>query len=195
MPEPPYSAGNIVPSRPSFPSSLTVSSGNSLASSHFMTLGAISRSANSRTIFFNCSCSSESWKSTGPSTAAQPQLPYRAPQQVVETSDYPILAGAQRVPTREQRSWSSYVCECLAAQTSATTASACAHCSRSTSRCVTNRNSSGPTPPVSTLRPASSHDSSPEVLPVPVMSQSTMLVCTLAGSILKPGTSASPSAR
>src|SRR5271165_1905591 len=63
MPAPPYSTGKMVPSSPSLPSSLTVSSGNSPGSSHFMTLGAISRSANSRTIFFSCSCSSESWKS------------------------------------------------------------------------------------------------------------------------------------
>src|SRR5215471_3641382 len=63
MPEPPYSEGKTIPSRPSLPNSLMTASGNSLASSHFMTLGAISRSANSRTIFFSCSCSSESWKS------------------------------------------------------------------------------------------------------------------------------------
>src|SRR5208283_1671456 len=63
MPAPPYSVGKIVPNRPSLPSSLMVARGNSPGSSHFMTLGAISRSAKSRTIFFSCSCSSESWKS------------------------------------------------------------------------------------------------------------------------------------
>src|ERR1039458_10174831 len=63
MPAPPYSVGKMVPISPSLPSSLTVSSGKVPGSSHFITLGAISRSAKSRTIFFNCSCSSESWKS------------------------------------------------------------------------------------------------------------------------------------
>src|ERR1039457_268759 len=63
MPAPPYSGGKIVPSRPSLPSSLIVASGNSQASSQRMTFGAISRSANSRTVFFNCSCSSFNWKS------------------------------------------------------------------------------------------------------------------------------------
>src|ERR1019366_2989990 len=63
MPAPPYSTGKMVPIRPSLPNSLTVSSGKVPGSSHFITLGAISRSAKSRTIFFNCSCSSESWKS------------------------------------------------------------------------------------------------------------------------------------
>src|SRR5208282_2505581 len=63
MPAPPYSGGKIVPIRPSLPSSLIVDRGNSQASSHFMTFGAISRWANSRTVFFRCSCSSLSWKS------------------------------------------------------------------------------------------------------------------------------------
>src|SRR5271165_948431 len=63
MPAPPYSAGKIVPSSPNLPSSLMVARGKSPGSSHFITLGAISRCAKSRTIFFNCSCSSESWKS------------------------------------------------------------------------------------------------------------------------------------
>src|SRR5579864_9163902 len=63
MPAPPYSGGKIIPSIPSLPSSLMVASGNSPASSHFMTLGLISRSANSRTLFFSCSCSSFSRKS------------------------------------------------------------------------------------------------------------------------------------
>src|SRR5450631_2267931 len=42
-----------------------VASGNSPASSHLRTLGAISRCANSRTLFLSCSCSSLSWKSKG----------------------------------------------------------------------------------------------------------------------------------
>src|SRR5215467_6677279 len=63
MPAPPYSTGKTVPISPSLPSSLIVASGNSPASSHFITCGAISRSANSRTLFFSCSCSSLSWKS------------------------------------------------------------------------------------------------------------------------------------
>src|SRR5271156_2768639 len=63
MPAPPYSGGKIMPISPSLPSSLTVVSGNSQASSHRMTFGAISRWANSRTVFFKCSCSSFNWKS------------------------------------------------------------------------------------------------------------------------------------
>src|SRR5271157_2834572 len=66
MPAPPYSGGKIAPIRPSLPSSLIVARGNSAASSHFMMLGAISRSANSRTLFFRWSCSSLSWKSKKP---------------------------------------------------------------------------------------------------------------------------------
>src|SRR6266567_847413 len=64
IPAPPSSAGNTMPISPSLPSSLTVESGKSPASSHLRTCGAISRSANSRTLFFSCSCSSFSWKST-----------------------------------------------------------------------------------------------------------------------------------
>src|SRR6266700_6123258 len=64
IPAPPSSAGNTTPSRPSLPSSLTVASGKSPASSHLRTCGAISRSANWRTLFLSCSCSSLSWKST-----------------------------------------------------------------------------------------------------------------------------------
>src|SRR5437016_13757709 len=66
MPAPPYSGGKIIPRKPSLPSSLMVAIGKSPASSHVMTLGLISRSANSRTLFFNCSCSSFSWKSKVP---------------------------------------------------------------------------------------------------------------------------------
>src|ERR1700761_4756593 len=62
-PAPPYSAGKIMPSTPMRPSSLIVSKGKWLASSHFITLGRISRSANSRMDFLSCSCSSVSWKS------------------------------------------------------------------------------------------------------------------------------------
>src|SRR5579862_3817004 len=68
MPAPPYSCGKTTPSKPILPSSLMVASGNSPASSHSMTCGLISRSANSRTLFFSCSCSSFSRKSTVPSS-------------------------------------------------------------------------------------------------------------------------------
>src|SRR5216683_962482 len=63
IPAPPSSCGNTTPISPSLPSSLMVASGNSPASSHLRTLGAISRCANSRTLFLSCSCSSLSWKS------------------------------------------------------------------------------------------------------------------------------------
>ena len=66
MPAPPYSGGKIIPISPSLPSSLIVASGNSEASSQRMTCGAISRSANSRTVFLSCSCSSFNWKSKYP---------------------------------------------------------------------------------------------------------------------------------
>src|SRR6266403_3601277 len=72
MPAPPYSAGKMEPMRPSLPISFTVSAGKCEPSSHFMTLGAISRSANSRTLFFKCNCSSLRWKSKMPS-------PFRLP--------------------------------------------------------------------------------------------------------------------
>src|SRR5438105_1127458 len=65
MPAPPSSAGKIIPIRPSLPNSLTVASGYSPASSHFMTCGAISRAAKSRTLRRKCCCSSLSWKSKG----------------------------------------------------------------------------------------------------------------------------------
>ncbi len=45
------STGKMTPIKPSLPSCFTTSAGNSLASSHRMTLGAISRWAKSRTIF------------------------------------------------------------------------------------------------------------------------------------------------
>src|SRR5207245_7193906 len=54
MPAPPSSAGKTTPIRPSLPSSLIVENGKSPASSHLRTLGAISRSANSRTLFLDC---------------------------------------------------------------------------------------------------------------------------------------------
>src|ERR1700680_3420569 len=63
IPAPPKSCGKMTPINPSLPSSLIVESGNSPASSHLRTLGAISRSANSRTLFLSCSSSSLSWKS------------------------------------------------------------------------------------------------------------------------------------
>src|SRR6202050_5104523 len=79
MPGPPYSAGKIVPSKPSLPNSLMVARGNSRASSHSMTWGRISRSANSRTLFLRCSCSSFSWKSN---ESSKWRLPcYASPRQ------------------------------------------------------------------------------------------------------------------
>src|SRR5438477_4511984 len=65
IPAPPSSAGKMIPIRPSLPNSLTVASGYSPASSHFMTCGAISRAAKSRTLRRKCCCSSLSWKSKG----------------------------------------------------------------------------------------------------------------------------------
>src|SRR5208337_4901676 len=90
MPALPYSVGKIVPISPSLPSSLMVTRGNSAGSSHFITLGAISRSAKSRTIFFKCSCSSESWKSKPglrvPNVRRRPQRPPRTkPKQAIIT--------------------------------------------------------------------------------------------------------------
>src|SRR4051812_39747073 len=63
-PAPPYSCGKMMPINPSLPNSLMVCSGNSDFSSHSITCGLISRSANSRTDFLRASCSSFSWKST-----------------------------------------------------------------------------------------------------------------------------------
>src|SRR5579864_2094380 len=75
MPAPPYSGGKTVPSRPSLPSSLIVDRGKSPASSHFITLGAISRSANSRTVFLSCCCSSFSRKSKIPPMKRKLHIP------------------------------------------------------------------------------------------------------------------------
>ncbi len=55
----------ITPSIPSSPRRATTSRGKTWASSHSMTCGAISDSANSRTIFLTASWSSESWKPNG----------------------------------------------------------------------------------------------------------------------------------
>src|ERR1017187_239137 len=88
IPAPPYSGGKIVPIRPSFPSSLIVASGNSQASSHFMTFGAISRSANSRTLFLRCSCSSFNWKSKDPPS----------PKRLAFTDCHPERPGAPSQP-------------------------------------------------------------------------------------------------
>src|SRR5258708_9446728 len=63
IPAPPSCGGKGTPSSPGSLSSLMVASGNSPASSHLRTLGAIWRCANSRTLFLSCSCSSLSWKS------------------------------------------------------------------------------------------------------------------------------------
>src|ERR1700722_17040310 len=58
MPAPPSSSGKITPSNPISPSFFTTSCGNSLFSSHSLTCGAISPSANARTELCNCLCSS-----------------------------------------------------------------------------------------------------------------------------------------
>ena len=58
-PAPPYSSGTSTPIIPSSPSLRIASRGKVWASSHSMTCGAISLSANSRTILRIASCSSE----------------------------------------------------------------------------------------------------------------------------------------
>src|SRR5580698_706972 len=67
MPAPPSSSGKITPISPISPSFFTTACGNSLFSSHSLTCGATSRSANARTSRLNCSCSSVSPKCTLPS--------------------------------------------------------------------------------------------------------------------------------
>src|SRR5712692_4776783 len=57
MPAPPSSSGKMVPIRPSSPSWRTTSVGNFCASSQSRTWGAISASANSRTMRRSCCCS------------------------------------------------------------------------------------------------------------------------------------------
>src|SRR5438270_6114506 len=58
IPAPPRVSGKITPSSPISPSFFTTSWGNSLFSSHSLTCGAISPSANARTALCNCFCSS-----------------------------------------------------------------------------------------------------------------------------------------
>src|ERR1051325_7052745 len=67
MSDPPYSTGKMLAISPRRPSSFTVSSGKCEASSHSMTCGRISRSANSRTLLRSCCCSSVNSKSIGSS--------------------------------------------------------------------------------------------------------------------------------
>src|SRR5437660_5213887 len=64
-PAPPYSSGNKTPVNPSSPSFGSSSIGKCCASSHSITYGAISASANSRTLIFICNCSSVSSKCIG----------------------------------------------------------------------------------------------------------------------------------
>src|SRR5436190_5433715 len=106
MPAPPSSAGKTTPSIPSLPSSLIVESGKSPASSHFRTFGAISRSANSRTLFLSCNCSSFSWKSThGLLTKlhhtghGQKELPPNAPVEV-HSLHHRVLVGRSALTDR-----------------------------------------------------------------------------------------------
>src|SRR5437867_2478125 len=68
MPEPPYSAGQTTPMRPSAPSFEKTARGNSCFSSHSRTCAASSDSANSRTVFLRSCCSSLRPKSKSPST-------------------------------------------------------------------------------------------------------------------------------
>src|SRR6266404_9327740 len=58
MPAPPYSSGNKTPVRPNAASFGCSSIGKCCASSHSITCGAISASANSRTLVLICCCSS-----------------------------------------------------------------------------------------------------------------------------------------
>src|ERR1700704_1992804 len=62
---PPYSSGKITPKSPISASFGMISTGKCEASSHSITCGAISPSANSRTLRRNCCCSSVNEKSTG----------------------------------------------------------------------------------------------------------------------------------
>src|SRR6266478_824740 len=64
-PAPPNCSGKITPSSPISPSFGIISTGKCEASSHSITCGAISPSANSRTLRRNCCCSSVNEKSTG----------------------------------------------------------------------------------------------------------------------------------
>src|SRR5277367_2909432 len=64
MPAPPYCSGKITPRKPISASLGMISEGNVEASSHSITCGAISPSANSRTVRRRCCCSSVSEKST-----------------------------------------------------------------------------------------------------------------------------------
>src|ERR1700733_1400990 len=63
MPAPPYFSGKITPRNPISASLGMISEGNFEASSHSMTCGAISPSANSRTVRRSCCCSSVREKS------------------------------------------------------------------------------------------------------------------------------------
>src|SRR5579863_2515069 len=64
MPAPPYFSGKITPRKPISASLGITSEGNCEASSHSITCGAISASANSRTARRRCCCSSVNENST-----------------------------------------------------------------------------------------------------------------------------------
>src|SRR5215471_11386975 len=70
-PAPPYSSGKMTPSSPISASFGIISIGKCEASSHSITWGAISPSANSRTLRRSCCCSSVSWKFKRASLSAQ----------------------------------------------------------------------------------------------------------------------------
>src|SRR6185437_9406168 len=64
MPAPPYFSGKMTPRKPISASLGIISEGNWEASSHSITCGAISASANSRTVRRRCCCSSVRENST-----------------------------------------------------------------------------------------------------------------------------------
>src|SRR5580692_2942558 len=66
MPAPPYFSGKITPRNPISASLGIISAGNLETSSHSITWGRISASANSRTVRRNCFCSSLSENSKSP---------------------------------------------------------------------------------------------------------------------------------
>ena len=59
-PAPPYSSGAVSPNSPSSPMRCTTSTGKWCSRSHVAAYGAISASANSRTLWRNSSCSRDS---------------------------------------------------------------------------------------------------------------------------------------
>src|SRR6266404_281262 len=77
-PAPPYSSGKITPSSPISPSFGIISIGKCDASSHSITCGPISPSANSRTLRRSCCCSSVKLNSTVSSATKLQPIPTRS---------------------------------------------------------------------------------------------------------------------